>query len=112
MTTKLVCKITKKNVNGSDVFEGQVELQGAKPTKLTKAKTGETTFGSRSTVNNAAQKFAERHGFEGVEFTEPGAKKEKATSSKTAKGSKTRTSSKKATDASLTLADSSVNSSL
>src|SRR3954470_22562515 len=98
MNTKLVCKITKKTVEGSDLWEGQVSLQGAKPTKLTKSKTGETTFGSKSSLSASARAFAERLGFDSVEFTDSATNK---LANKESKPNKTRTQRKQTEKTSL-----------
>ncbi len=68
MSKNLVVKISKRNNNGAEAWEGTVNLPGALPTKLAKSKTQESKFSTRSAVTAAAKNFATRYGFADVRF--------------------------------------------
>lgn len=59
----LSVKITSKNCEGAESWEGTVSIPGTKPTKLVRKSDGETSFRTRSAVMGAAKTFAENLGF-------------------------------------------------
>jgi len=83
MSKNLLVKITKRTTKGVESWEGTANLPGVQPTKLTKAKTNESKFSTRSALTSAAQRLATRYGFNDVQFEGAGA--EKKTSKKNAK---------------------------
>lgn len=85
----LTVKISKKTKGGVESWEGTVALPGVKPTKLTKAKTDDIQFNTRSALTSAAQRLATRYGFSEVEFEGAGSeKKERKTESKPRRSTK------------------------
>lgn len=70
MSKNLNVKISKRNTNGTDTWEGTVALPGVAPTKLLKSKTNESLFFTRSGLTSAAQRLAARYGFSEVKFQE------------------------------------------
>jgi hypothetical protein len=68
MNKLLKCKISQRKVDGLQVYEGTVELPGARATKLAKSSSNETTYSSRSLLEKAARQFATRLGFNDVDF--------------------------------------------
>lgn len=86
-------KVTRRKHNGEEVWEGTVNVQGVRPTKLTKSKSQETAFSTSGAVKKAAEKFAANHGYAGVKFDEPTV----APSTKVSKTSKTTTKKKNET---------------
>lgn len=73
MSNALEVKVTSRKSEGQEWWEGTVALDGAKPTKLARKSDGSTRFTSRSAVQGAARRFAERYGYSDVDF---GAKEE------------------------------------
>jgi len=67
---KLVCRVNRKMVDGNEMYEGTINLQGAQPTKLIKGGSGTSTFANKSALAASARSFARRHGFDDVEFEE------------------------------------------
>lgn len=67
-TNDLLVKISKRTTNGVETWEGTANLPGVAPTKLTKARTNESRFSTRSALTSAAQKLAVRYGFSEVKF--------------------------------------------
>jgi hypothetical protein len=72
-------------MNGEDLWEGTLAIQGVRPTKLTKSKSQETTFSTAGAVKKAAEKFASTHGYSDVKYAEPTATKVSKTSKTTTK---------------------------
>ena len=83
MLNALSVKISKRRHDGEEIWEGTLSLQGARPTKLTKSKSQETSFANASAVRKAAERFAAAHNYDGVKFEEPAQSSDKI--SKTAK---------------------------
>jgi hypothetical protein len=71
----LMVKISKRTKDGVESWEGTVTLPGVLPTKLTKSKTEESKFSTRSTLISAAQRLATRYGFIEVQFEGVGVEK-------------------------------------
>jgi hypothetical protein len=75
MNNALSVKISsRKNTAGQEVYEGTVNLEGTKPTKLSRKADGSTHFTSRSAVQGAARRFAERYGYNNVDFGQEASK--------------------------------------
>lgn len=74
----LACNISKRTVEGKARFESTVSPAGTRPTKLTK------DWGSRKAAVTATKSWAEKHGYETVNFggtdteSTPAARKPKA----------------------------------
>ena len=75
MSNNLLVKITKRTTKGVESWEGTAALPGVLPTKITKVKTNESRFSTRSALTNAAQRLATRYGFSDVQFEGENAKK-------------------------------------
>lgn len=86
--SNLICKITKKKRDGADSWEGTVTLPNVAPTKLIKTKTRESTFSTRAQVVSAAERFAQKFGFDGVSIDEGQSRAKAAAKSIKAKSSK------------------------
>lgn len=70
MTTATVpVKVTTKQKEGQEVFEGQVTLPGLKPTKVVRKSDGTTHFASRRALLTSARNTVKKLGFQGVEET-------------------------------------------
>ncbi len=89
MSNNLRVKITKRTTDGVESWEGTASLPGVKPTKLTKAKSNESKFSTRSALTSAAQRLADRYGFSDVEFEGTGV--EKKETKKSGKSKRTET---------------------
>lgn len=68
MSNALEVKVTSRKSEGQEWWEGTVTLDGAKATKLSRKSDGSTRFTSRSAVQGAARRFAERYGYSDVDF--------------------------------------------
>lgn len=66
VTVKVKQRTTKEGTSG---FEGTVDIQGAKPTKLVR-KDGTTLFPTSSALKSSARAFGNRFGVE-VQYDEP-----------------------------------------
>jgi hypothetical protein len=95
MASTLTVKVTKKKCNNEVLWEGTASVAGARPTKLTKSKSQDTTFSTAGAVKKAAEKFATTHGYEGVKFDEAAAAKTTTVSKTSKTASKTPTKSSK-----------------
>lgn len=67
-TNDLLVKVSKRTTNGVESWEGTANLPGLTPAKVTKSKTDDSKFSTRSTLERAAQKLAVRYGFSEVKF--------------------------------------------
>jgi hypothetical protein len=56
--------IRERKQDGSSVFEGVAQLDGSTPFKLTKSRSTETQFTTRSSLTQSATNFAKRYGLE------------------------------------------------
>lgn len=68
MSNALEVKVTSRKNTEGEWWEGTVSLEGTKPTKLARKSDGSTQFTSRSAVQGAARRFAERYGYSDVDF--------------------------------------------
>jgi hypothetical protein len=68
MSNALEVKVTARKGDGQEWWEGTVTLDGVKPTKLTRKSDGMTRFTTKSAVQGAARRFAERYGYSGADF--------------------------------------------
>lgn len=68
MSNALEVKVTSRKGDGAEWWEGTISLEGAKPTKLARKSDGSTRFTSRSAVQGAARRFADRYGYGDVDF--------------------------------------------
>jgi hypothetical protein len=68
MSNALEVKVTSRKSDGEEWWEGTVSLEGTKPTKLARKSDGSTRFTSRSAVQGAARRFADRYGYSDVDF--------------------------------------------
>jgi hypothetical protein len=107
--SKLTVKVSAKQKNGTESWEGTVSLPGARPTKLTRKSDNSTSFSTRSAVNSAAQRFAETYGFSGIEApvakattVKKAAKKKAATTKKSTAKKASKKSTSNSTPASTT----------
>ncbi len=79
MSNALEVKVISRKSGESEWYEGTVSLDGAKATKLARKSDGSTQFTSKSAVQGAARRFAERYGYNDVDFgteaAKPAAKK-------------------------------------
>lgn len=66
MTTTNVLNVTVRNrtKDGSEVYEGVAQLEGGTPFKLTKSRSADTSFTTRSSLTQSAKTFAKRFGLE------------------------------------------------
>lgn len=78
MSNALEVKVTSRKSSGEEWWEGTISLEGVKPTKLARKSDGSTRFISRSAVQGAARRFAERYGYSEVDFGEQPALKKAA----------------------------------
>ena len=74
-TNDLLVKVSKRTANGVESWEGTANLPGLTPAKVTKSKTNESKFSTRSALTSAAQKLATRYGFSEVKFEGAGVAK-------------------------------------
>ena len=63
----LPVRIRESKKDGVSYYDGTVELAGVLPTKITKSRSRETKFSSRTTLTQSANSFAKRHGYSGVD---------------------------------------------
>jgi hypothetical protein len=56
-------KVSSKSFDGTNVYEGTVNIPGIKPTKLVRKADGTTRFVSRSAVLTSARSLAKRLGY-------------------------------------------------
>jgi hypothetical protein len=82
MSESLICRISRRKVDGTEMYEGTINLQGVQPTKLIKSGSTNSRFANRSALAASARSFARRYGFENVEFEDnatarPPAKKQR-----------------------------------
>lgn len=70
MSNALSVKVTSRKSDGQEWWEGTVTLDGAKSTKLSRKSDGSTKFTSKSAVQGAAKRFAERYGYSDVDYGE------------------------------------------
>lgn len=71
----LLVKISKRTKDGVESWEGTATLPGLAPAKVTKLKTNESKFGTRSDLTAAAKRLANRYGFGEVRFEGVGVEK-------------------------------------
>ena len=62
--TTVPVKVTTKEREGRQVFEGQVTLPGLKPTKVVRKADGTTFFGTRGAVLTSARNVVKKFGFD------------------------------------------------
>jgi len=67
-TNDLLVKVSKRTKDGVESWEGTATLPGFAPTKLTKLKTNDSRFRTRSSLTDAARRIANRYGFTEVKF--------------------------------------------
>jgi hypothetical protein len=101
MSKNLLVKITKRTTKGIESWEGTANLPGVLPTKLTKSKTNESKFSTRSALTSAAQRLATRYGFSDVQFEGVGT--EKTVAKKTSSPRRTKNSETSEVSESLTV---------
>jgi hypothetical protein len=65
--SKLQCRISRRSVKGAVRYEGLINAAGVAPTKLQKGD-GETGYTTRAAVVAAANRWATKHGYGGVNF--------------------------------------------
>jgi len=88
MSNALEVKVTSRKSGSEEWWEGTISLEGVKPTKLARKSDGSTHFTSRSAVQGAARRFADRYGYSDVDFGEaekPALKKAAKKSNKSSK---------------------------
>lgn len=90
MSTTLSVRISVTKSTTGDVYEGTISPIQARPTKLLRAD-NTTKFPTRAAVVARARNWAKLHGYNDVNFVEPGAAKA-ATAKKAAKKSAVTTS--------------------
>jgi len=95
MSNALEVKVTSRKSGSEEWWEGTLALEGVKPTKLARKSDGNTRFSSRSAVQGAARRFAERYGYSDVDFgaEKPALKKAAKKSVKSTTNNSTATSS-------------------
>lgn len=70
MSNALSVKVSSRKNDGQEFWEGSVTLDGVKATKLARKSDGSTRFTSKSAVQGAAKRFADRYGYSDVDFGE------------------------------------------
>lgn len=63
----LQVKVKSRMVEGTEQFNGTVEIPGLKATKVARKSDGQTEFGSRSALVTTARSVARSLGYEGIE---------------------------------------------
>jgi len=64
MSKVLHLTVRERKLDGESVFEGVAQLEGGTPFKLTKSRSTETRFTTRSSLTQSATNFAKRFGLE------------------------------------------------
>ena len=68
MSNALKVKVTSRKDSAGEWWEGTVSLDGAKATKLSRKADDSTRFTTRASVQGAAKRFAERYGYNDVDY--------------------------------------------
>lgn len=66
----LPVRVSAKQKNGQETWEGTVTVPGLQSTKLVRKSDNSTSFGTRAAVLNSARLVATKLGFAGVEVQE------------------------------------------
>lgn len=70
---KLTVSVASRQVAGETWWEGTVRLEGIVSAKLSRKSDGSTRFNSRTSLQGAARRFAERYGYSDVTYAEKSA---------------------------------------
>jgi hypothetical protein len=94
----LPVKVTSKQKNGQETWEGSLTVPGLQAAKLVRKQDNSTSFGTRAAVLNSARSVATKLGYAGVEVQEQrkAAKTAPKTASKTASKAKAKKTTKSA----------------
>jgi hypothetical protein len=71
ITNDLQVKVSERQSDSGQWYEGTVSICGLQPTKLARKSDGCTKFTTRSSLTGAARNLAKTLGYNGVAFEEP-----------------------------------------